>query len=311
LEKKEDRSPRMRTLTLCVVVILSAPGLPEASGHGYLPDAISAAASGDQARLPAMPRGGDMSAPQVVAEAERIRATYAVPPRAGVPFDVAAQRRADDYYVWMARAGTRYRSDRLVSDALMRTYGVMGDYYNGSYPAGAWRGYVGANMWARRRWLYDDRSAALLHDLDRYSQAWAAIAYANGSWFWRPQELPAESVPDMPGVRETALTPVPVPQVDEAKLSAADREAWRELRPQFAAVSSRVHEARVLMEGLAGRLAARGLSVNSKDGATALSMQGFLVDAADLIKEREFARAKEALTRADYERNRLRGTTGQ
>jgi hypothetical protein len=300
----------MRTVAFWFAVILSAHGLPAAE-HGHAPDAIDAAIGAGQGPRPVVVRGGDLSAPQVVAETARIRASYAVPLRTGVPFDAAAQRRANDDYVWLARAGTRYRGDRLVSDALMRTYGVMGDYHNGFYPAGAWRGYVGANMWARRRWLYDDRSAALQHDLDRYSQAWAAVAYANGSWFWRPDGLPAEGTADMPGVRETSLTPVAVPHVDESRLSAADREAWRELRPQFAAVSSRVHEARVLMDGLAGRLAARGLSVNAKDGAMALSMQGFLVDAADLIDEHEFARAKEALTRADYERNRLRGTTGQ
>ena len=85
--------------------------------------------------------------------------------------------------------------DLRVSDALMRTYGVMGDYYNGYYPAGAWRGYVGANHWARRRWLYDDRTSALQYDLDRYAQAWAAVAYANGSWFWRPTGLRNEQVP--------------------------------------------------------------------------------------------------------------------
>ena len=112
-------------------------------------------------------------------------------------------------------------------------------------------------------------------------------------------------------MRETAAEPVRLPHIEESKLTPEQKEAWREVRTQFTFVSSRVHDARVLLEGLSGRLAARGLSVNSKDGATALSMQGFLVDAADLIKEHEFARAKEALTRADYERNKLKGTTGQ
>jgi hypothetical protein len=250
---------------------------------------------------------------QVIAEAQRIRATYGVPRPGGAGPDDAARRRANESYAWLALAGARYRRDLLVSDALMRTYGVMGDYYNGYDPAAAWRGYVGANQWARRRWLYDEQTAVLQREMDRYAQGWASVAYANGSWFWRPPMFQDDQGPlaDAPGVRETALEAVPLPKIDESTLSPDQREAWRELRPQFVSVSSKVHNARVLLDGLVGRLRGRGLELNSKDGAIALSMQGFMVDAADLIKEHDFARAKEALTRADYERNRLRGTTGQ
>jgi hypothetical protein len=299
----------MRALCLCLLVNVACLASVAARNHAEGPP------DGSSSRqvVPRVNAAREVATQaQVIAEAQRIRSTYGgVPPRGG-GFDDAARRRANESYAWLARAGSRYRSDALVSDALMRTYGVMGDYYNGFYPAGAWRGYVGANQWARRRWLYDDRTSALQHDLDRYAQAWASVAYANGSWFWRPtgqddQEAGAEA----PGVRETALEPVPLPHVEESKLRPDQKEAWRDVRTQFVFVSSRVHDARVLLEGLAGRLSARGLSLNSKDGATALSMQGFLVDAADLIKDHEFARAKEALTRADYERTRLKGTTGQ
>jgi hypothetical protein len=250
---------------------------------------------------------------QVVAEAQRIRSTYGIPHPGSAGPDDGGRRRANESFAWLALAGARYSTDLVVLDALMRTYGVIGDYYNGSDPAAAWRGYVGANRWARRRWLYDDRSAGLQRDLDRYSLAWASVAYANGSWFWRPpgfQNDQGEGV-EGPGVRETALEAVPLPQIEESKLSAEQREAWRDVKTRFVSVSARVHDARVLLDGLAGRLRGRGMALNSKDGATALSMQGFLVDAADLIKAHDFARAKEALTRADYERNRLRGTTGQ
>ena len=40
-------------------------------------------------------------------------------------------------------------------------------------------------------------------------------------------------------------------------------------------------------------------------------MQGFLEDAVDAIEALEFDRALDALTRSDYERNRLRAATGQ
>jgi hypothetical protein len=40
-------------------------------------------------------------------------------------------------------------------------------------------------------------------------------------------------------------------------------------------------------------------------------MQGFLEDAADLIESKEFEMATDALRRADYERSKLKGATGQ
>ena len=121
------------------------------------------AAAGSSGQPPRAGAGRDVATQaQVIAEAERLRATYGtVPPRRAGGFDAAAQRQADLSFAWLAQAGARYRRDLRVSDALMRTYGVMGDYYNGYYPAGAWRGYVGANHWARRRWLYDERTSAL------------------------------------------------------------------------------------------------------------------------------------------------------
>jgi hypothetical protein len=40
-------------------------------------------------------------------------------------------------------------------------------------------------------------------------------------------------------------------------------------------------------------------------------MQGFLDDAAELIRAGQFEKASEALVRADYQRQKLRSVTGQ
>ena len=65
------------------------------------------------------------------------------------------------------------------------------------------------------------------------------------------------------------------------------------------------------MTELASRLAQQGLTVNVNDAATAAKMQGYLEDAVDLVKSRQFAAASEALVRAEYERNRLKNVIGQ
>jgi hypothetical protein len=289
--------------SLCPSLLFTVAAFSMASGRD--PATVTAGPAEQTITLPRT-----ASATQVVAEMDRIRSGYG-PPLRGGHLDDAGRRGADEYYNWMAWAGTRYPSNLAVAGALMRTYGVMGDYYRTGAPGYAWRGYVGANRWARRRWLYDVRTLDAQRDMDRYGEAWAALAYANGSWFWHPDASQDPGAGTMPGVRETALEPVALPRVDGSTLNPADREAWDDVRTQFAAISSRVHHARVSLEGLAGRLQARGMSVNPKTGAIALSMQGFMVDAADLIEQHDFARAKEALTRADYERNRLRGVVGQ
>ena len=250
------------------------------------------AAAGSSGQPPRAGGGRDVATQaQVIAEAERLRTTYGtVPPRGAGGFDAAAQRQADLSFAWLAQAGARYRRDLRVSDALMRTYGVMGDYYNGYYPAGAWRGYVGANHWARRRWLYDERTSALQNDLDRYAQGWAASGLCERLLVLAAQRSPERTRSRGRGARHAGDRARAGPAAANRGIEAdpGAEEAYREVRTQFTFISSRVHDARVLIEGLAGRLAARGLSVNSKDGATALSMQGFLVDAANLIKEHEF-----------------------
>jgi hypothetical protein len=53
------------------------------------------------------------------------------------------------------------------------------------------------------------------------------------------------------------------------------------------------------------------MMLHPETAAEALKMQSFLEDAADLIREGRFDAALDALTRADYVRNRLKSATGQ
>lgn len=250
---------------------------------------------------------------QVIAEAERMRAGFGVRPAPGWHFDDVARRRAVDSFSWLVRTGRYYRHDPLVSAALMRTYGVLGDYYVGYHPAGAWRAYAAANWWARRSWWYYERTAELQRAMDLYALSWAGVAAPYGTWYWRPDAPPegAEAQLGDPGNRETALEPVAVPEIDETTLTSEQRKAWKDVRTQFVFISSRVHQARVNLDEVTQRLSAQGMTLNARDGATAISMQSFLVDAADLAQEHEFERAMEALKKADYERGRLRNVTGR
>jgi hypothetical protein len=104
---------------------------------------------------------------------------------------------------------------------------------------------------------------------------------------------------------------VPLPQLDEQALSQEQRAEWLDVRARFVTVAARVNEARRLMAGLSERLRPRNMVINLASAATAVTMQGFVDDAAQLIKERQFALASNALVRADYERMRLKDITGQ
>lgn len=259
----------------------------------------------------AQPHAGPPPRAQVIAEAQRMRSTFGTPVR-GARMDAASRRRASDSFAWLARTGHYYRRDPLVSAALMETYGVLGDYYAVHYPAYAWYAYAGANRWARWQWWNYSRTPVLQRDLERFALAWATVAGAQGSWFWRPEDVPQDQdfMQEAPGAREI-VERVPVPEIDEAGLSPLQREAWRNLRTQFVFISSKVHQTRLILDDLARSLVAQGLTLNAHHGAIAISMQSFLVDAADLAREHEFERAMEALQRADYERGRLRSVVGR
>ena len=76
-------------------------------------------------------------------------------------------------------------------------------------------------------------------------------------------------------------------------------------------MAPRVYGARVLLNELSERLHQQRLALNAQDAANALKMQSFLEDAVELMKERQFDTAVEALVRAEYVRAKLKGVTGQ
>ncbi len=150
-------------------------------------------------------------------------------------------------------------------------------------------------------------------EVERYQKAWAALAVAQGSWAWRPgDDLVGATNDPAPGVRETAMELVPVPKIDVSTLSLEQRAAWRALRLEFATVAAKVHQARVILDDLYSRgLQRQGMSLHPRWASTALTMQGFLADAADLAEACEFEQATEALRRAEQQRSQLRDATGQ
>jgi LPS sulfotransferase NodH len=102
-----------------------------------------------------------------------------------------------------------------------------------------------------------------------------------------------------------------LPAVDTSKLNAEQMTAWTDAKDRFRQVAASVHGARVLLNQLSERLQRQRVALHPEDAANALKMQGFLEDAADLIREGNFESAVDALRRADYVRAKLKSVTGQ
>ena len=265
--------------------------------------------------------GGRLSAREVVLESERLRAGFN-----RLDADTGDRSEADDAlnrelanqsFTWLRRAGLRFQADATVAQALMQTYGLIGDFYRSRfpYPGGAWFAYVDAARWARMLALNGPRGGPFERDLERFAVSWATVAYASGfagwpSAGWRDVQ---GSTDLRPPTRPGAITQVALPAVDERSLSADQRVIWVDLQPRFRQVTAGVYQARLLLDELARRLGQQrpGATLNVQDAATALNMQGFLDDAADLVRDGKFERAAEALNRADYLRARLKNVTGQ
>lgn len=254
---------------------------------------------------------------QVVADSDRLAAGFSgLAPLAGGfgGSDAQLNRQiAEDAFSWLGRASAMYPGDPAVSRSLLRTYGVIGDFcrsYGSFYPPGAAMGFAGSNRMARSLVLDPRGGKRFERDLEQTAMSWAAVAYTQQAMFGGPPQQP--SAPDAaPPLPEIPLTPLP--QVDESKLDDQQKELWADARDRFNSVAPKVREARVLMAQLAVRLAQQGpnITVNPQDAAAALMMQGFLDDAADFIRAGQFDKASEALTRADYQKNKLRSVTGQ
>lgn len=260
---------------------------------------------------------------QVISDADRLAAGYndLIPlVTAFGESDYALNRElAQASFAWLARASAMYAADQAVSQSLMHTYGVIGDFYRnyGSfYPPGAALAYGGSNQLARSMVLNRRGGKSSEREMERSAMDWAAVTYMNGAMYGappregEPPEGPAAGPPGAPGpgMQATAL-----PSVDESKLDDQQKAAWSDARERFMNVAPKVQEARVLMAQLSARLEAQGpnMTLNTQDAAAALMMQGFLDDAAELIRQGQFEKASEALVRADYQRQKLKSVTGQ
>jgi hypothetical protein len=262
--------------------------------------------------------GPPPSAQQVVADANRLTAGY----RSLAP--LAPGFRAPEYAVnlaiarrsleWLGRAWILYPRDPVVARAFLTSYDAIGGFYGHGpfYRPGAFVAYAAGARLARRLMLYGLDPTWFGPQMERFALAYGSLAAFNGALqtpWTAPRDLPDVDPPQT--VPVVTLTPVRLPAVDVTKLDAAQQAAWTETQERFRSVAPRVHEARVLLDDLSRRLQQQHVALHPVDAANALKMQGYLEDAADLIREGRFDTATEALTRADYVRAKLKSATGQ
>jgi hypothetical protein len=255
---------------------------------------------------------------QATSDAQRIAAGYRAmgPLAAGFgPGDYAVnQQMARQSLAWLGRTGVWYMNDAVAARAYLDAYDAVGRFYRYDwrlYSPAAYVAYAGAARLARRLALataYDWTASAL----ERYAMAYGALVIADGHYVGRwnaPQDLVPVAAP--PAQPAQPLKPVELPRIDISTLTPSDREAWDDVRVRFRTVASQVHITRTRLDELAGTLQQQHLALHPENAATAMKMEGFLEDAAELIQAHEFEQAVDALRRADYERGRLKGVTGQ
>jgi hypothetical protein len=219
---------------------------------------------------------------------------------------------------WLALIEPRGYNNPALGRSIASAYGVLGDYggrpqfRNYGYGYGAAYGYAGAGRLSRRLWLggyggdYERDFERYALQLGVYGSLWGG-GFVPGYAQRRPEGLDAVDFGPPP---DTGRKPLALPSVDLTKLNDAQKAEWEEVRPQFTAVSGRVHEALQNLDALAARLGRQGMTVNGGDRSNALLMEGFLQDAADLIKAGDFANARKALDKAGYVRARLKSVIG-
>lgn len=307
-----------RACVAIVVLACAAPLGAQATASAQMPS--QAAFAQDLAAMDARLAPGRPSR-DVIADAQRLSSTYrSFGPGArgfGAGDQELNRRNAALSLAWLQRAHGLYPRDRALGTELMRAYGSIGAFYQdygGFYPAGAFWAYGGASRMARMMIASGARGDDTLErDLQRYALAYTTAAYAYGPMFnwWvqprdnrPPQQLPKGQAPPAPPM----LT---LPSVDTQGMSADERAQWQDVQDRFRPTAAHVREAGLRITELSDRLARQGLTLNVSDAATAAKMQGFLEDAVDFVKSRQFAAASEALVRAEYERGRLKNAIGQ
>lgn len=219
---------------------------------------------------------------------------------------------------WLAMMEPRAYANPALGRSFAGVYSQLGDYQNRpalrsyGYTAGAAFGYAGAGRISRRMYLGGFGSE---RDVERYALQLATMGAGYGYGYgygFRPRVRAPEGLEaaDFGPVPDNGRKPLPLPRVDLAKLTAEQRAAWDDLRPQFIAVSNRVFRSQQNMDALAQRLRRQGMDLNASDLATTYQMDGFLQDCAALIEAGDFVQAKVALDRATYLCNKLKSVGG-
>jgi hypothetical protein len=211
---------------------------------------------------------------------------------------------------WLHQSSLWYLRDAVLARSYFDAYDTLGRYYSVDshfYVAGAYVAYASAARFARRLMLgpgYGWVDA----ELGRFAAAYGGLVLHDHGYigYWAsPRDL--SDNPDA----HSDLQPMATPAVDSSVLSEPQRSTWEELRPRFRLTAQRVHRTRVSLQELANTLTARGLELHPENASIAMNMQGFLEDAAELIEQRDFETATQALRRAEYEQARLNRVTGQ
>jgi len=293
-------------------------GLLLATASAQIPGDPQRALYGDVTQYNTQLNAGHMDSAQVIANANRLMNGYrGMAPYAGRygPAEIEQNRLlARQTFDYLARVSAMYASDPAVMQALAGTYGYLGSFYAtpgiNFYPYAAPVAYGWANRLTRSMLLRDRGNSQLEANLQRLGMSWAAAAYVNGRFYGSGYGLPDMAGPPPPEA-PVVLVPVPLPAVNAEKFTPEQAGHWKELHEQFLITSKKVHEARVLLEQLGARLRSQNMSLNQVDVAAALMMQGFLEDSVTLIQASQFEPAKEALTRAEYQRTKLKSVTGR
>jgi hypothetical protein len=220
---------------------------------------------------------------------------------------------------YLAQVEPRAYANPALGRRVAGTYGSLGDYQNRpafrsqrGYGQGAAFGYAGAGRISRRMYLGGYGSE---RDVERYAMQLAGMGsgygYGYGYGMYNRQRPPQGlDAVDLGPIEDNGKKPLPLPAVDTSKMTAEQRAAWSDLSLEFVAVSSRVHQAQQSLDSLEQRLRRQGMDVNPSDRAVSYQMDGFLQDSAALAVAGDFAKAKVALDRASYLRNKLKSVVG-
>ncbi len=221
---------------------------------------------------------------------------------------------------WLSLVEPRGYRNPALGRRVAGLYGSLGDYQNRASfrpyggTSGAAFGYAGAGRVSRRMFLGGSNSG---RDIERYALQLAGLGggygYGYGAlpgMYARQRTPEGWDAVDWGPVEDNGKKPLAVPLVETAKLSAEQKAAWDDLRPQFTAVAARVHQTQQNLDGLGQRLRRQGMDVNAPDRAVAYQMDGFLQDSAALIQSGDFAQAKVALDRASYLCGKLKPVAG-